>query len=41
MPNGGHIVDFHSCELFPERWFDLIVVLNTNNTTLYDRLEKR
>ncbi|CAG8472623.1 9917_t:CDS:2 [Diversispora eburnea] len=38
---GGNIVDFHSCEIFPERWFDLVLVLRTNNTILYDRLETR
>ncbi|KAJ1657909.1 hypothetical protein IWQ61_002770 [Dispira simplex] len=38
---GGKIVDFHGCDLFPERWFDLVVVLQTDNTTLYDRLERR
>ena len=38
---GGNIVDFHSCDFFPERWFDLVIVLQTDNTILYDRLEKR
>jgi len=38
---GGNIVDFHSCDLFPERWFDLVLVLRTDITVLYDRLEKR
>ncbi|KAG9304990.1 hypothetical protein G9A89_007393 [Geosiphon pyriformis] len=38
---GGNIVDFHSCELFPERWFDLVLVLRTDNTVLYDRLVAR
>jgi adenylate kinase len=41
MGPGGNVVDFHSCDLFPERWFDLVLVLRTNNTVLYDRLEKR
>jgi adenylate kinase len=41
VSKGGNIVDFHSCELFPERWFDLVLVLRTDNTILYDRLEKR
>nr|CAG8594708.1 4307_t:CDS:2 [Entrophospora candida] len=39
--DGGNIIDFHSCELFPERWFDLIIVLRADITILYDRLEKR
>lgn len=38
---GGNIVDFHTCDFFPERWFDLVVVLRTDNTILYKRLEKR
>jgi adenylate kinase len=38
---GGCIVDHHSCDFFPERWFDLVVVLQTNNTALFDRLQKR
>ena len=41
LESGGHIVDFHSSEIFPERWFDLVVVLRTDNTVLYDRLAKR
>lgn len=38
---GGCVVDYHSAELFAERWFDLIIVLRTDNTVLYDRLLKR
>jgi len=41
MSAGGNIVDFHSCDFFPERWFDLVVVLRTYNEILYPRLEKR
>jgi adenylate kinase len=41
LSNGGCIVDFHTCDFFPERWFDLVVVLRANNTVLYSRLEKR
>ena len=29
------------CQLFPERWFDLVLVLRCNNTLLYDRLQSR
>ena len=39
--DGGFVVDYHSCDLFPERWFDLVVVLTCDNSTLYDRLEAR
>ncbi|RLN60738.1 hypothetical protein BBJ28_00021449 [Nothophytophthora sp. Chile5] len=41
MVEGGKLVDFHTCDFFPERWFDLVVVLRTDNTTLFDRLQKR
>ena len=41
MQEGGIIVDFHGADLFPERWFDLVLVLRTDNTILYDRLAKR
>lgn len=41
MKDGGNIVDYHGCELFPERWFDLVVVLQTDNSILYDRLTNR
>ncbi|KAM7277600.1 hypothetical protein ACFE04_004734 [Oxalis oulophora] len=41
MDQGGNIVDYHGCEFFPERWFDRIVVLQTDNAVLYDRLTKR
>ncbi|KAG0172540.1 hypothetical protein DFQ28_010605 [Apophysomyces sp. BC1034] len=41
MKEGGKIVDFHTCEIFPERWFDLVLVLRADTRTLYDRMEKR
>ena len=41
MSRGGNIVDSHSIDYFPERWFDLVLVLRTNNTVLFDRLTKR
>lgn len=41
MSKGGNIVDFHSNELFPERWFELVLVLRADNRTLYDRLVER
>ncbi|KAL4716818.1 hypothetical protein ACJJTC_012629, partial [Scirpophaga incertulas] len=41
MAKGGNIVDYHGCEFFPERWFDGVFVIRTNNTTLYDRLRAR
>ncbi|GAB4852398.1 Adenylate kinase isoenzyme 6 [Ancistrocladus abbreviatus] len=41
MEEGGNIVDYHGCDFFPERWFDRVVVLQTENSILYDRLSKR
>ncbi|CAJ2633628.1 unnamed protein product [Trifolium pratense] len=41
MEEGGNIVDYHGCDFFPERWFDCVVVLQTDNSVLYDRLSKR
>ncbi|XP_031569078.1 adenylate kinase isoenzyme 6-like [Actinia tenebrosa] len=41
MSDGGNIIDYHGCEFFPERWFDIVFVLRTDNTILYDRLEQR
>eukprot|EP01137_Pigoraptor_chileana_P014534 Opistho-2@69272 len=41
MSAGGCVVDHHTVDFFPERWFDLVVVLRTDNTLLYDRLTSR
>jgi adenylate kinase len=41
MKEGGNIVDYHGCDFFPERWFDAVFVLRTDNASLYQRLEKR
>lgn len=41
MREGGMIVDYHGCDLFPERWFHIVFVLRTGNTALYTRLEGR
>ncbi|KAF9734101.1 hypothetical protein PMIN06_008079 [Paraphaeosphaeria minitans] len=38
---GGNILDWHACELFPERWIDLVVVIRCDSTVLYDRLTAR
>eukprot|EP00568_Trieres_chinensis_P014258 CAMPEP_0183316452 /NCGR_PEP_ID=MMETSP0160_2-20130417/55004_1 /TAXON_ID=2839 ORGANISM="Odontella Sinensis, Strain Grunow 1884" /NCGR_SAMPLE_ID=MMETSP0160_2 /ASSEMBLY_ACC=CAM_ASM_000250 /LENGTH=186 /DNA_ID=CAMNT_0025482251 /DNA_START=219 /DNA_END=779 /DNA_ORIENTATION=- len=37
----GVVVDYHSCDFFPERWFDLVLVLRARTEVLYDRLTKR
>lgn len=41
MIEGGKVVDYHSCDFFPERWFDLVLVLTTNTEILFDRLVSR
>ncbi|TPX42794.1 adenylate kinase [Synchytrium endobioticum] len=41
MQPGAIVVDYHGCDFFPERWFDLVVVLRTTTAVLYDRLAER
>ncbi|KAF8416525.1 P-loop containing nucleoside triphosphate hydrolase protein [Tirmania nivea] len=41
VKRGGKIIDWYACDLFPERWVDLVVVLRTDNMMLFDRLTKR
>jgi adenylate kinase len=41
MVEGGKVVDYHSCELFPERWFAHVIVLRTSTETLFERLTAR
>ena len=41
MQKGGILVEFHTCGFFPERWFDLVILLRVDNTPLYDRLKAR
>jgi broad-specificity NMP kinase len=38
---GGKIIEYHGCDFFPERFFQLVVVLRTDNTLLWDRLQQR
>jgi len=38
---GGIILDWHTIDIFPERWADLVVVLRCDHTQLWERLEKR
>jgi adenylate kinase len=38
---GGCIIDWHACDLFPKSWIDLVVVLRADTATLYDRLKAR
>ena len=34
------LIDHQVTDFFPERWFDIVFVLRTDNTILYDRLGK-
>jgi len=38
---GGCIVDFHSSDFFPERYFEIVVLLRCDNSILHKRLEAR
>ncbi|PWN50574.1 P-loop containing nucleoside triphosphate hydrolase protein [Violaceomyces palustris] len=38
---GGLILDWHTCDAWPERWVDLVVVLRCDHQILWERLEKR
>lgn len=41
VKEGGCIIDWHACEVFPKSWIDLVVVLRVDSATLYDRLTAR
>ena len=41
VAEGGCVVDFHSPEIFPESWFELVLVLRASTDVLYDRLTAR
>lgn len=41
LEKGGLIIDWHACDIFPERLIDLVVVLRTDTQHLYDRLQSR
>lgn len=41
VKKGNHVVDYHSSELFPERWFHLVVVLHASTEVLFERLTAR
>ena len=41
VKDGGYIIDWHACDLFPESWIDLVVVLRTDSSQIYDRLKAR
>ncbi|CED83948.1 Predicted nucleotide kinase/nuclear protein involved oxidative stress response [Phaffia rhodozyma] len=41
LSKGGIILDHHTCDMFPERWADLVLVLRCDNKILWERLESR
>lgn len=41
LEEGGQIIDWHACDLFPESMIDLVCVLRCDNKLLYDRLQAR
>ncbi|KAF2142907.1 uncharacterized protein K452DRAFT_317800 [Aplosporella prunicola CBS 121167] len=41
VKQGGYIIDWHACDLFPKSWIDLVVVVRCDSTLLYDRLQAR
>ena len=41
LSEGGNVVDHHTCEDFPERWFDIVVVLRSSTESMFDRLVDR
>ncbi|KAB5575898.1 P-loop containing nucleoside triphosphate hydrolase protein [Coniochaeta sp. 2T2.1] len=41
VKDGGCIIDWHACDLFPRSWIDLVVVLRVESSVLYDRLVER
>ena len=41
VKEGGYIIDWHACDIFPESWIDLVVVLRADSAQIYDRLKAR
>ena len=41
VSKGGLIIDFHSSDFFPLRFFDLVILMRCSNDKLYPRLEAR
>ncbi|KAF8587261.1 P-loop containing nucleoside triphosphate hydrolase protein [Ramaria rubella] len=41
VKDGGIILDWHTCDIFPEQWVDLVAVLRCNHTLLWNRLQDR
>ncbi|CAK3833673.1 probable POS9-activating factor FAP7 [Lecanosticta acicola] len=41
LEEGGQIIDWHACDLFPPSLIDLVCVVRCDNKILYDRLKAR
>ena len=41
LEDGGVVIDWHACDLFPPRQIDLVCVVRCDNKILYDRLKSR
>ncbi|KAF8475438.1 P-loop containing nucleoside triphosphate hydrolase protein [Gautieria morchelliformis] len=41
VKDGGVVLDWHTCDIFPESWIDLVIVLRCDHTTLWNRLQER
>jgi len=41
LEEGGQIIDWHACDLFPPSLIDLVCVVRCDNAALYDRLKAR
>ena len=41
LEEGGQIIDWHACDLFPPSMIDLVCVIRCDNQLLYDRLQAR
>lgn len=41
LADGGQIIDWHACDLFPQNLIDLVCVVRCENGVLYDRLKAR
>ncbi|XP_052897001.1 adenylate kinase isoenzyme 6 homolog [Anopheles moucheti] len=41
MKQGGCVVEYHSSDFFPERWFAAVFVVRCSTALLYDRLQAR
>jgi adenylate kinase len=41
LVEGGCVVDYHSSELFPKRWFHAVIVLRADTDKVFDRLTAR